>query len=279
MTTHGGAPYSGLDGEITFIGTATVLLRIRGFNILTDPNFLHSGEKAHLGMGLRSRRLTEPAMQVADLPPLDAVVLSHFHGDHFDRTASRDLDKSTLIVTEPHAGRKLRRRGFSNVVPLRTWESHVIERGDRRLSVEALPGKHAPGALSPMIPPVMGSLLVLSGDGAPSLRVYITGDTLFHDALAEIPRRYPVIDLCLIHLGGTRLAGVLLTMDDRQGVKALELVKPRVAVPVHYDDYSIFKSPLEAFLSRAAASSLATEVREVRRGETWRFDFGHEAAA
>ncbi len=57
-------------GSILFIGTATVLIRYAGFTILTDPNFLHRGEYVHLGYGLRSQRLTEPAMNLEDLPPL-----------------------------------------------------------------------------------------------------------------------------------------------------------------------------------------------------------------
>jgi L-ascorbate metabolism protein UlaG (beta-lactamase superfamily) len=273
------APGGGIEGEATFVGTATLLLRVGGFTILTDPNFLHSGEKARLGMGLRSRRLTEPAMQIADLPPLDLLVLSHYHGDHFDQKARKELDKATPIVTEPHAARKLRRRGFTDVIALETWQAHEIRRGERTLSVEALPGKHSPAAMSLVVPRVMGSLLQVSERGRPLIRIYITGDTLFYDGLAEIPRRHPAIELCFIHLGGTRLAGVLLTMDDVQGVRALELVKPRVAVPVHFDDYAIFRSPLESFLTRAEGAHLSTRVREVRRGERWRFVVGKEAAA
>src|SRR5947209_17321210 len=80
-------------GEVTFIGTATVLIRYGGFTILTDPNFLHQGERAYLGGGLSAARLTEPAMSLDELPPIDFVVLSHHHGDHFDHVVARDLDK------------------------------------------------------------------------------------------------------------------------------------------------------------------------------------------
>ncbi len=81
--------------EVQFIGNATLLIRYGGLTLLTDPNFLHRGQRAHLGYGLVSRRLTEPAVDVADLPhaDLDAVVLSHLHGDHFDRVARRHLDR------------------------------------------------------------------------------------------------------------------------------------------------------------------------------------------
>ena len=75
------------NGSIFFVGTATVLIRYAGFTILTDPNFLHAGDHVHLGYGLVSRRLTNPAVEPEDLPPLDFVLLSHMHGDHFDRVA------------------------------------------------------------------------------------------------------------------------------------------------------------------------------------------------
>ena len=50
--------------ELTFIGTATAVLRLGGFTLLTDPNFLHKGQRAYLGYGLWARRRTEPAWQV-----------------------------------------------------------------------------------------------------------------------------------------------------------------------------------------------------------------------
>ncbi|HMI87198.1 MAG TPA: MBL fold metallo-hydrolase [Polyangiaceae bacterium] len=78
---------AGLSGSITFIGTATVLIRFAGFTILTDPNFLHGGERIHLGYGLHARRLTAPALAIHQLPPLDVIVLSHMHEGH--STASR----------------------------------------------------------------------------------------------------------------------------------------------------------------------------------------------
>lgn len=258
-------------GELTFIGTATVLLRYGGFTLLTDPNFLHAGEHAYLGLGLRSRRLREPALQLIDLPRLDAVVLSHHHGDHFDRRAAEGLDKDLPILTEPHSARKLVRQGFRRPLPLRTWEAQALRRGDALLRVTALPGKHAPQPLGALLPPVMGSMLEYSEAGRHRLRVYVTGDTLLHDRLREVPERFRGIDLCLVHLGGTRVAGILLTMDAEQGVQLLRIVEPRTAVPIHVDDYTVFRSPLDDFLAAARDAELPTEVRVVDRGETWRF--------
>ena len=76
-------------GGLQFIGTATTLIRYAGFTVLTDPTFLHRGERAYLGKGLWTTRATDPAIDIGELPDLDLVVLSHLHGDHFDRVARR----------------------------------------------------------------------------------------------------------------------------------------------------------------------------------------------
>ncbi len=99
-------------GSIFFIGNATTLIRYAGFTILTDPNFLHQHDVAHLGYGLRSRRRTNPAIELQDLPPVDFVLLSHFHEDHFDRLVIRNLNKTLPIVTTQHGARALTQCGF-----------------------------------------------------------------------------------------------------------------------------------------------------------------------
>src|SRR4051794_5429794 len=169
---------SGADG-VTFIGTATTLIRFGGFTVLTDPNFLHRGQRAYLGYGLTSRRLTEPACTPAELPALDAVVLSHLHGDHFDRVARRGLDRDLPILTTPAAARRLQRRRFGQATGLRTWRSHTLGRDGSTLRVTAVPARHAPGAARHLLPPVMGSVLDFGGpDGDRRLRIYQSGDTL-----------------------------------------------------------------------------------------------------
>jgi L-ascorbate metabolism protein UlaG (beta-lactamase superfamily) len=108
---------------LQFVGTATTVLRLGPFTVLTDPNFLHRGQYAYLGKGLLSRRLTDPALEIADLPPLDLVLLSHLHGDHFDRVARRGLDREVPLWTTHAAARSLGRRGFGRAEGLRPWSS------------------------------------------------------------------------------------------------------------------------------------------------------------
>jgi hypothetical protein len=79
----------------------------------------------------------------------------------------------------------------------------------------------------------------------------------------SIPAHFPDIDLGLLHLGGTRVMGVLLTMDGRQGVEAMRIVAPDLAVPIHYDDYDIFTSPLDDFRREVSSAGLEDRVRYV----------------
>jgi L-ascorbate metabolism protein UlaG (beta-lactamase superfamily) len=264
MTAAGGA------GSLFFVGTATTLIRYGPLTVLTDPNFLHQGQRAYLGRGLTAKRLTEPALSVAELPPLDAVVLSHLHGDHWDRQAQRGLDHDLPVLTTPHAARRLQWRGFSHAVGLRTWRSHDLVRGDSRLTITSMPGRHAPLPLRRLLPPVMGSMLEFGPVAGPvQLRVYLSGDTLLIEELRQIPQRYPSIDAAVLHLGGTRLpGGLMVTMDADQGADLAELIRAGVVVPVHFDDYRVFKSRLSDFRAEVIRRGLTDRVRFVERGDT-----------
>ncbi len=258
-------------GSLFFVGNATMVLTYGPFTLLTDPNFLHRGQRAYLGHGLVSKRLTDPALDVRALPDLDAVVLSHMHGDHWDRVATRHLDRGLPILTTPRAARTLQGRWrFRRATGLRTWESHTVCKQGWTLTVTAMPGQHAHGVFRALLPPVMGSLIELTGPtGTVEHRTYITGDTLMYDGLREVARRHPDLDLAVLHLGGTTLpGGAVVTMDGRQGADLLEVVRPREAVPVHYDDYTVFRSPLSAFTDEVARRGIGVRVTCVGRGES-----------
>lgn len=257
--------------SLTFIGNATTLIRFGDLVILTDPNFLHHGDKAHIGYGLTTTRRTDPAMELDALPPLDLVLLSHLHEDHFDRIVAHRLDRELPIVSTEQAAAALRGKGFMDTRPLRTWQQIEFNKGDAAVRITALPGRHAPAPLLPFFPPVMGSLIDFSDARRQRLRLYISGDTLVFPALKQIRLRYPGIDLALLHLGGTRVFGLTLTMTGAEGVRLLRIVAPRLAVPVHYDDYDAFKSGLEDFRAAVERAGAERAVRYIAPGETTTF--------
>jgi len=254
---------------VTWVGNATVLLELGPFTILTDPNFLHAGQRAHLGYGLTATRVKEPALQPDDLPPLDAVVLSHLHGDHWDRVATRHLDRSLPVVTTPHAARRLQGlHGFHRAVGLSTWQEHCLVRDGAVLRVTSLPGRHAGGLLARVLPPVMGSMVELvDRSGEASSRIYLSGDTLVFPGVEAIAQRWPDIPVAFVHLGGTKLpGGALVTMDGHQGAELVRLLAPATVHPIHFDDYDRFTSPLSDFAEALSERGLEGRLRVLERG-------------
>lgn len=261
------------NGSVQFIGTATVLIRYQGFTILTDPNFLHKGDHVHLGYGITSERLTNPALNLEQLPPIDLIVLSHMHEDHFDKLVQEKLDRNIPIVTTKEAAEALRQLGFKRAYGLATWDRMEVEKGDARLRITAAPGRHGKAGMQALLPSVMGSVLDFGPDTAtPSYRMYVSGDTLIYNDLKDIPQRFPGVDLALLHLGGTRILGVFkVTMDGKDGVQMMQIIQPRKAIPIHYDDYDVFKSPLADFAQAVKAAGLEQKVVYLAHGATYEF--------
>jgi L-ascorbate metabolism protein UlaG (beta-lactamase superfamily) len=263
-----------VDISITFIGNATTLISVGELTLLTDPNFLHQGQHAYLGYGLISKRRHDPALEIDQLPLLDAIVLSHMHGDHWDRVAQKGLDHGLPVVTTPHAAKRLRKRGFGQALGLSTWQGHTISKGDVRLTMTALPGRHAPVPVNRLLPPVMGTMLEFaSADGSARRRIYISGDTLLVEELKEIPIRFQTVDAGVLHLGGTRLPagarlpfGLTVTMDGRQGAEVVDMLSLPKVIPVHFDDYTVFASPLADFTDEMKQRGMADRIIEVERG-------------
>lgn len=135
-------------------------------------------------------------------------------------------------MTTPHAARRLKLRGFRRASGLPTRHSCRLAGQRAAVRITSLPGRHAPGALRHLLPPVMGSCLEFGDpDGTVRLRVYISGDTLLIPQLAGIPDRMGELDAAVLHLGGTRLpGGLLVTMTGEQGVDLVQRVRPRAAI-------------------------------------------------
>jgi L-ascorbate metabolism protein UlaG (beta-lactamase superfamily) len=282
---------SSTSGSVFFIGNATVLIKYAGFTILTDPTFIHMHEKVPLGYGLDTIRLTNPAMEINQLPPLDLVLLSHFHGDHFDQVAIRELDKLLPIVSNSHAVDELSIRGFTNTKKLDTWENITFTKKDNNnndveLQITAMPGRHGPFPVAMFLPKVNGSILDFKIKGYRNdsnsnnnshnsnqlFRIYITGDTMVFDDIKEIPKHYPNVDLALLHLGGTTIMGIMLTMDAKEGLEMFKIINPKKVIPIHYNDYDVFKSPIEDFQAKVKEAGIEDHVFYLKHGETYTFE-------
>ncbi len=261
------------EGTIQFVGTATVLIHYQGLTILTDPNFLHRGDLAHLGYGFRSERLTEPAFDLEALPPIDLVILSHLHEDHFDRLVQQKLRHDVPIVTTLESAERLEQLGFTQRYGLSRWDSLTVRKGEARLRITAMPARHGGPALGVLLPTVMGAMLDFAeGPAGAAYRIYISGDTLLFDDIDQIPLRFPDIDLALLHLGGERLYGMLTaSMDGAAGVQMLRTIMPRRAIPLHYNDYGMYKSPLSDFERAVREAGLQDKVIYLGRGDTYGF--------
>ncbi|KAF5865569.1 hypothetical protein ETB97_003413 [Aspergillus alliaceus] len=99
--------------------------------------------------------------------------------------------------------------------------------------------------------------------------IYISGDTLMVHDLNEIPKRYAnqKINLMLTHLGGTTVPSPTLgplamrvTMDAKQGVQLMQLIRPDVTIPIHYYDYDVFSRSLEDFRKQVEEAGLSSDV-------------------
>ncbi|OTA64653.1 Lactamase_B domain-containing protein [Hypoxylon sp. EC38] len=164
------------------------------------------------------------------------------------------------------------------------------------IKVTGMPGQHVPpGPLAKVndilkaVPPTNGWLLELGynfeapiGPDPNSIetgyRIYISGDTLFVDELKEIPKRLQneKIDLMLVHLGGTTIPSpsiplVMVTMDAEQGLKLMQLMQPDLTIPIHYDDYNVFLSPLSDFKKKVDEEGWGEKVVYLDRGEQYKY--------
>ena len=98
------------------------------------------------------------------------------------------------------------------------------------------------------------------------------------DELKDIPERYAgqSIDLMLVHLGGTTIPSphmplLMITMDAKQGLELVRLIGPDMTIPIHFDDYDVFLSPLEDFKKAMADAGLDKKVTYLDRGDDYKF--------
>jgi L-ascorbate metabolism protein UlaG (beta-lactamase superfamily) len=253
---------------VTHIGGPTALVEVDGWRLLTDPTFDPAGGHYDFGWGTASDKLTGPAVPVADLPPIDAVLLTHdHHGDNLDTAGRALLASAGTVLTTTAGARRLSSSVGRRGPEVRGLEPGRVTRlsapGKPPLDVTATPARHGPPLSRPVVGDVVG-FAVRRPDDERTL-VWITGDTVLHGPLRAAATAMSV-DVLLVHAGGVRfpVTGPLrYTMTGRQAARLIGIVRPRVAVPVHYEGWSHFRDGREG-LDRALAAAGEDTRRRVR---------------
>jgi L-ascorbate metabolism protein UlaG (beta-lactamase superfamily) len=252
---------------VTYVGHATVLVEIDGARVLTDPLLRRRVVHLRRGVGL-------------DLPSVrgvDAVVLSHAHYDHLDLPSLGRLGHATQLIVPRGIGGLLRRRGFERVEEMDVGERIIVG----PLTITATLAEH--DGRRPLVRdrgPALG--FVIEG----SQQVYFAGDTDLFDEMESLAGG---LDLALVPVWGWgRKLGRGQHLDPERAAAALTLLRPRIAVPIHWGTYlpyhrrvaaaaAFFRDPPRIFERAAATLAPEVDVRVLAPGESLRI--GPVAAA
>jgi L-ascorbate metabolism protein UlaG (beta-lactamase superfamily) len=247
---------------VTHIGGPTALIEVGGWRLLTDPTFDPAGGHYDFGWGTSSDKLVGPAVAADDLPPVDAVLLTHdHHGDNLDAAGRALLPSVGTVLTTVSGARRLG-GGARGLAPGAT--TRLTADGRPAIEVTATPARHGPPLSGPIVGDVVGFALRWAAQD--DVFLWITGDTVLHRPLREAAAAMRV-DVAIVHVGGVRFpitGPVRYTMTARRAVELCELIRPRVAVPAHYEGWAHFKD------GRAAVErELARAPEDVRRRVRW----------
>ena len=213
--------------RVTYVGHSTVLIEIGGRRLLTDP--LLGRRVAHL------RRHGTPA-DPAVAQDLDAVLLSHLHHDHLDRSSLRRIARDTPVILPAGAGRYVRRLGFARVTELKAGESTTVGGLPVAATLAVHDGRRHPRARWAEAIGFMVGGAVTGATGAATTatpRVYFAGDTDLFDGMEELAGA----DLALVPVWGWGPNLGADHLDPRRAAEALAMLAPRVAVPIHWGTF------------------------------------------
>jgi L-ascorbate metabolism protein UlaG (beta-lactamase superfamily) len=225
--------------SITHIGGPTVLIEVGGWRLLTDPTFDPPGERYSFGWGTSSRKLAGPSIGASDLAPIDAVLLSHdHHGDNLDPAGRACLPSAGVVVTTASGAKRL----GGNARGLEPWATTRLEAPDRpTIEITATPCRHGP----PLSHFIVGDVIGFALRWDPQQRgvLWISGDTVLYDGVRRVADRLEV-DIALLHLGGVRFpvsGPIRYTMTAQDAVELCRLMRPRIAIPIHYEGWKHFR--------------------------------------
>jgi L-ascorbate metabolism protein UlaG (beta-lactamase superfamily) len=241
---NGGRPLIGRGLTLTWFGHGTVLIETDGVRLLTDPLL-----RPRLGP---LRRVAAPPQAIAG--EVDAVLVSHVHHDHLDVRSLR-LVRSRRFLVPRGVGRWLERRGFDGVVELSEGESASVG----GVTIVATHAEHD-ARRTPLAAPTPSLGYLVSG----SARIFVAGDTDLFPAMRDFG---PDLDVALVPIAGWGPRVGKGHLDPQRAAEAIRLLRPRVAIPIHWGTYrrllmrrdaAALREPADRF--EQLASELAPEV-------------------
>jgi L-ascorbate metabolism protein UlaG (beta-lactamase superfamily) len=247
--------------SLTYIGGPTALVEWNGVRLLTDPTFDPPGAEFRSGSYVL-RKTQGPALEPDALGEIDAVLLSHdHHFDNLDASGRHFLTRARRVLTTRAAAERL----GGTAVGLGPWEMRELTGpGGQVLRVTATPARHGPPHLDRG--PVVGFALETMSGGRV---VYISGDTVWYEGMADVARRFNV-GTAILFLGAARVAAVgswPLTLTAEDAVAAARAFAGALVVPLHFEGWEHFSESRAEVEVAFARAGLSARLRWPERGK------------
>jgi L-ascorbate metabolism protein UlaG (beta-lactamase superfamily) len=244
--------------KITLIGGPTALIEVGGFRFLTDPTFDAPGEYPLPHVTLK--KLSPPALTAEQVGPVDAVLLSHDqHADNFDHAGKAYALQAPRLFTTLAGAKRL----GGNAEGLAPGASKELARPDgMALTVTATPARHGPAGIEPLSGDVIGFVL----SAAWMRPIYITGDTVWYEGVADVARRFHA-GLVILFGGAAKTRGAFhLTMSANDAIDTAHAFGDAIIVPVHYEGWAHFSQSGDDLAKAFKALGLASRLRMLEPG-------------
>lgn len=219
--------------RVTFVNHSTVLIQTEGLNLLTDPVWSRRVSPVSFA---GPRRHRDPGLRFEDLPPIDAVLLSHDHYDHLDVPTLKRLaaQHRAAVFCPLGVARQVRRCGLSEVREL-DWGQSVSWRGRRLHCVRA---QHFSGRMPFGRNRTLWCSWLMEASAG---NIYVAGDSGLGDFFAEIGRRFSPIRLALLPIGAFEPEWFMgpVHMTPAQAVEVCAQLGAANAVAIHYGTFAL----------------------------------------
>lgn len=255
------------DANLTaaWLGHSTVLINFFGVTIITDPVFSDRIGIRLPFLTLGPKRLTAPALDFSELPPIDIVVLSHAHFDHIDRPSLRRFSDSTGAITARNTRDLLRRTKFAEVIAL-DWDKTIqLRPRGRDIQIRAFRPNHW-GARMQYDEHRSYNSYVISRQGK---RIIYGADTALTDAFAHLRDGRP-FDLAIMSIGAYD-PWIRAHSTPEQAIAMADAAGTKFIMPVHHQTFRLsvepFEEPIQRFIKALEHTPERIALRNI--GETF----------